>query len=162
MHRFYVARNLATNFAIGYEEEPDNFYIIGQTLGNAPLISCRIYGPSGEFLFGLDSNKLTPDSPSRFRVSAVGTRPGWSIQDDTGKDVLSIETLEGEEAKQIVHSLEVASHIEDDIVQRALEQLDGDVDKVTRIYGVMFDKNEKLAAWGDENGLSVNCPCLLA
>ena len=147
MHCFYVVKNLAPSFVIGYETEPDDFYIMGQTLLNAPVISGRIYGPNGEFLFGLISNKLATDYPGRFRLVGLGTRPGWSIQDDTGHNVLTIETLEGEEAKQIVHSLEQAFQEE--------------IDKITRIYGEFFDKHGNLAARGDESGLEVNCPCIL-
>jgi len=161
MHCFYVAKNIAPSFVIGYETEPDNFYLMGQTLLNAPVISGRIYGPNGEFLFGLTSNKLTTDSPTGFRLAGLGTRLGWSIQDDTGKDVLTIETLEGEEARHIVHSLEQAFGKEDEIARRARGELTGDVDKITRIYGEFFDKYGNLAARGDEGGLEVNCPFML-
>jgi len=147
MHRFYVAANLVSQFIIGYEGEPDNFYIMGQTLLNAPIISGRIYGPNGEFLFGLISNKLATDYPGRFRPVGLGTRPGWSIQDDSGQDVLTIETLEGEEAKQIVHSLEQAFPEE--------------IDKITRIYGEFFDSHGDLAARGDASGLEIHCPYIL-
>jgi len=160
MHCFYVAKNLAPVFIVGYETEPDNFFIMGQTLLNAPVISGRIYGPNGEFLFGLISNKLSSDYPGRFRLAGLETRPGWSIQDDMGKLVLTIETLEGEEAKQIVHNLEGAIR-EDEIARRALEELTGDIDKITRIHGEFFDKHGNLAAWGDEGGIEVNCPFML-
>ena len=158
MHLFYVGTNLVDAFAIGYPTEPDNFYIAGETLFNAPLISCRILGPSGEFLFGLEKNKLTPDSPSRYRQLAFRTQPGWCIKDDTDKDVLAIETVEGEEAKETVRSLD-QSFPEDDLsAHSVMEQLARDADKVTRIYGEFFDKQGRLAARGDEAGLSLNCP----
>ena len=161
MHCFYVAGNLAPAFIIGYETEPDNLFIMGQTLLNAPVVSGHIFGPNGEFLFELISNKLTSDYQSRFRVVGLETRPGWSIQDDMGKDVLTIETLEGEEAKQVVYSLEQAFHKDDEIAHRAGEELNGDVDKITRIYGEFFDKHGNLAARGDKGGLQVNCPYML-
>lgn len=161
MHRFHVAANLVSSFVAGYETEPDNFYIIGQAVGNAPLISCRIHGPGGEFLFGLENNKLTPDSPSEYKQKGYRSRPGWSVQDDTGKDIFIIETLEGEEAKHIVRSLEHEVGKEDDVVHRLLEELDSDGDKITRIYGEFFDNQGKLAARGDESGLEINCPCIL-
>jgi len=161
MHCFYVAKNLAPGFVIGYETEPDNFYIVGQTLLSAPVISGRIYGPNGEFLFGLVSNKLTSDSETRFRLAGLGTRPGWSIQDEMGKKVLTIETLEGEEAKHIVQSLGQVLEKEDEMAGRALEEFTADIDRVTRIYGAFFDKHGNLAARGDEGGIEVNCPFML-
>jgi hypothetical protein len=161
MHRFYVATNLVSSFVAGYETETDNFYIIGQAVGNAPLISCRIHGPSGEFLFGLENNKLTPDSQGRYRQTGLGARPGWSVQDDMGKDVLIIETLEGEEAKQIVRSLEQGVGKEDEVAHRLLQEIDSDVDKVTRIYGEFYDSQGNLAARGDESGLEIHCPYIL-
>ena len=161
MHRFHVAANLVSSFVAGYETELDNFYIVGQAVGNAPLISCRIHGPGGEFLFGLENNKLTPDSPSKYKQKGSRPRPGWSVQDDTGKDVFTIETLEGEEAKQIVRSLEQGVRKEDEVAHRLLQELDSDGDKITRIYGEFFDNQGKLAASGDESGLKINCPYIL-
>ena len=162
MHRFYMGTNLVRYFVIGYETEPDNFYIKGETLGDAPVISCRIHGPNGDFLFGLYSNKLTRDSLSIYRRLGFRRRPGWSIQDDTGKDVISIETVEGEEARQIVRNLAKRFRKEDETAQRMIEELSQKIDKVTRIYGELFDKYGKLAAHGDENRLLVNCPLTMA
>jgi len=161
MHRFHVAANLVSSFAAGYESEPDNFFILGETLGNAPVLSCRIYGPNGDFLFGLISNKLTKDSPGKYKQKGSRSRPGWSVQDDTGNNVFIIETLEGEEANQIVRSLEQGVRKEDEVAHRLLEELDSDGDKVTRIYGEFFDNQGKLAARGDESGLEINCPHIL-
>ena len=161
MHRFYVAANLASSFAAGYETEPDNFYIVGETLGNAPVLSCRIYSPNGEFLFGLISNKLTKDTPNKYSQKGARARPGWSVQDDTGRDIFIIETLEGEEAKHIVLGLEQVVRKEDEVAPRVLQELDGEVDKVSCIYGEFFDNHGNLAARGDENGLEINCPFML-
>jgi hypothetical protein len=161
MHRFYVAGNLVSSFVAGYETEPDNFFILGETLGNAPVLSGRIYGPNGEFLFDLISNKLTKDSPSAFRQLGRRKRPGWSVQDDTGKDVFVIETLEGEEAKQIVRSLEQGVGKEDEVAHRLLQDLADDGDNITCLYGEFFDNQGNLAARGDENGLEINCPYIL-
>jgi len=157
-----MATNIVSYFMIGYETEPDNFYIKGETLGDAPIISCRIHGSNGDFLFGLDSNKLTRDSPSGYRRLGFRRRPGWSIKDDTRKDVIGIETIEGEEAKQIVRSIAKLFRKEDNPAQRVIEELSQKVDKVTRIYGEFFDKYGKLAARGDKNGLIVHCPITLA
>ena len=157
MHLFYVGTNLVSAFAIGYATEPDNFYIIGETLFDAPLISCRIHGPNGDFLFGLEKNKLTPRSPSRYKQLAF-RRPGWCIQDDTGKDVLAIETVEGEEARQIVRSLAEQLGAEEELARSDIDESALKETKITRIYGEFFDKHGGLAARGDETGLSVNCP----
>ena len=158
MHLFYVGTNLVSAFAIGYGTEPDNFYIIGETLFDAPLISCRIHGPNGDFLFGLEKNKLTGDSPSTYRQLGFQRRPGWCIQDDTGKDVLAIETVEGEEAKGIVRRLAQKLGQEEELAQDEIDEFALKATKITRIYGEFFDKHGGLAARGDETGLSVNCP----
>jgi len=144
-----VGTNLVNAFAIGYPTEPDNFYIAGETLFDAPLISCRIRGPGGEFLFGLESNKLTVDSPSGYRQLGSQEHPGLCIQDDTGREILAIETVEGEEAEEVVRSL---------AEQLGKEELAPKATKITRMYGEFFDKHGRLAARGDATGLSLNCP----
>ena len=149
MHCFYVGANLVNAFAIGYPSEPDDFYIAGETLFDAPLISCRIHGPGGEFLFGLESNKLTVDSPSECRQLGSREHPGWCIQGESGREILAIETVEGEEAEEVARSL---------AEQSGEEELAPKATKITRIYGEFFDKHGRLAARGDAIGLSLNCP----
>ena len=158
MHLFHVGTNLVSAFVIGYPTEPDNFYIAGETLFNAPLISCRIHGPNGDFLFGLERNKLAGDSLSRYSQLGIQRQPGWYIQDDTGRDVLAIETVEGEETKEIVRSLAAQLGTAEELAPSEIDERTRDVDKITRIYGEFFDKHGGLAARGDETGLSVNCP----
>ena len=147
MHCFCVGANLVSAFAIGYPSEPDDFYIAGETLFGAPLISCRIHGPGGEFLFGLESNKLTADSPSGYRQLGSEERPGWCVQDDAGRQILAVETIEGEEAEEVVRSLAQPS---------GDGELGAKATRITRIHGEFFDKQGRLAAWGDATGLSLN------
>ena len=158
MHLFHVGTNLVSAFAIGYPTEPDNFYIAGETLFDAPLISCRIHGPNGDFIFGLERNKMTGDSPSGYRQLGSQRQPGWSIQDDTGKNVLAIETVEGDEAEEIVCSLAQKLGEEEELARSDIDESVLKETKITRIYGEFFDKHGKLATRGDETGLSLNCP----
>jgi hypothetical protein len=152
-----VGTKLVSAFAIGYPTEPDNFYIAGETLFDAPLISCLIRGAGGEFLFGLESNKLTVDSPGGYRQLGSQERPGLRIQDDTGRDVLAIETLEGEEVEEVVRSL--AEQLgEEELALSDIDESALKATKITRIYGEFFDKHRELAARGDATGLSLNCP----
>jgi len=130
MHYFDVATNFVQRFIIGYKSEPDNFYLEGETVHDAPVISCRVYDPKGQFIYGLHKNNLTSDTPSRYRFML--TKEGWHrVIDDKGNELLRIETIEEER------------------------------NRITRIYGEFFDNQGKLAARGDEHGLSVNCPLKL-
>ena len=158
MHLFHVGTNLVSAFVIGYPTEPDNFYIAGETLFDAPLISCRIHGPNGDFLFGLERNKQTGDSLSGYSQIGIQRQLGWCIQDDTGRDILAIETVEGEETKEIVRRLAEQLGAAEELAPSEIDELTREVDKITRIYGEFFDKHGDLAAWGNETGLSVNCP----
>jgi len=95
MHYFDVATNLIQRFIIGYESEPDNFYLEGETVHDAPIISCRVYDPKGQFTYGLHKNNLTSDTPSRYRFML--TKEGWHrVIDDEGNELLRIETTEEE------------------------------------------------------------------
>jgi cysteinyl-tRNA synthetase len=90
MHLFNVATNLCQRFVIGYEAENDNFYLKGETLGNRPVLSCRIFDSRGKFLYGLERNNLTPAS-SRYRFML--TKEGWhKVVDDKGNELLRIES----------------------------------------------------------------------
>ena len=156
MHLFHVGTDLVSAFAVGYPTEPDNFYIAGETLFDAPLVSCRIHGPGGEFLFGLERNKLTGDSLSSYKQLAFH-KPGWCIQDDNGKDILAIETVEGEAVEEIVRILAERLGAEE-LAPSEIDEAALKATKITRIYGEFFDKHGRLAAWGDEGGLLANCP----
>jgi hypothetical protein len=95
LHYFNVATNLMQRFMIGYESEPDNFYLKGETVRNAPIISCRVYGPKGQFTYGLHKNNLTSNTPSRYRFML--TKEGWHrVIDDEGNELLRIETTNQE------------------------------------------------------------------
>jgi len=101
LHYFNVATNLMQRFIIGYESEPDNFYLKGETVHDAPVISCRVYGPKGQFAYDLHKNNLTSDTPSRYRFML--TKEGWHrVIDDEGNELLRIETTK-KEGNQITH-----------------------------------------------------------
>jgi len=90
MHCFNVATNLVERFMVGYKSE-DNFYLKGETVRDAPVVSCRVYGSKGQFAYGLHKNNLTSDTPSRYRFML--TKEGWHrVIDDEGNELLRIET----------------------------------------------------------------------
>ena len=129
MHYFNVASNLCQRFKVGYPEEDDNFWLVGETYQDKPLVSCRVYDEQGDFLYGLDRNKLSANTPGRFRFML--TKEGWhQVVDDKGDKLLRIES-----------------------------RLDQQRNKVTQIFGRFFDKHGRLAAEGvEEKGLLVSCP----
>ncbi len=91
MHYFNVATNLCSRFTIGYPEEPDNFFLSGETRGSKPFVSCRILDRSGNFLYALRDNNLTPES-SNYRLTL--TKEGWhKIIDAVGNELLVIQTI---------------------------------------------------------------------
>lgn len=95
MHYFNVATNLTQRFIIGYESEPDNFFLEGETAYDAPVISCRVYDSKGQFIYGLHKNNLTSDTPSRYRFML--TKEGWHrVIDDKDNKLLRIEIIEEE------------------------------------------------------------------
>lgn len=61
MHFFNIATNLTNGpFMIGYENEPDNFYLKGETIKDSPEVSCRIFSSKGELMFSMTRNQLAP------------------------------------------------------------------------------------------------------
>ena len=128
MQYFNVATNICQRFAIGYPSQPDNFFLEGEIRGNKPFISCRVFDNKGSLLYGLEKNNLTKDTSSRYKFTV--TKEGWHrIVDEENNELLKIESV-----------------------------LDNNGNTVTNIYGEFYDKEGKLAARGDTNGLLVNCP----
>jgi len=128
MHFFNVATNLCKRFVIGYEKEHDNFYLRGETLLDKPAVSCRIFDNEGKFLYGLERNNLTSDTPSKYRFML--TKEGWhKVVDNVGNELLRIES-----------------------------RVDEHGNIVTYIFGTFFDRDGNLAAEGKETGLLVSCP----
>ena len=90
MHFFNIATNLTNRFMIGYEDDPENFYLQGETMGEMFQISCRIFDSEGHFLFALDRNHLSLTSSSRFRIESEANK--LVVIDNEGNILLQIET----------------------------------------------------------------------
>ncbi len=90
MHFFNIATNLTNKFMIGYEDDLENFYLKGETMGETFQISCRIFDSKGHFLFALEINHLSPMSSSRFRIESEANK--LVIIDNKENILLHIET----------------------------------------------------------------------
>lgn len=92
MHFFNIATNLTNGpFMIGYETDPDNFYLTGKTVADSPQVSCRIFDSNGSLLFSMTENSLTKGDLGRLYVEAD---PGkfLMVKDYDGSLFLKIET----------------------------------------------------------------------
>ena len=128
MHFFNIATNLCQRFAIGYEEEPDNFFLRGEAALDRPYVSCRVFDSEGKFLYGMERNRLSADTSPAYRYKI--TKEGWhTVSDDEGRELLRIESKKDEAGND-----------------------------VTYIMGEFYDRQGKLAARGAPDGLLVNCP----
>ena len=60
MHFFNIATNLTNGpFMVGYENDPTDFYLKGETVGDKPLVSCRILDLKGHLLLSMERNKIS-------------------------------------------------------------------------------------------------------
>ena len=101
MHFFNVATNLTNGpFMIGYEDDPENFYLKGETSGNEPQLSCRIFDSKGRFLFSMVRNLLSPEGEKEFRVESEANK--LVVTDDEGHALLKIETRD-EAGKRVTY-----------------------------------------------------------
>jgi hypothetical protein len=94
MHFFNIATNLTNGpFMIGYEDQTDNFYLKGETVEDAPQISCRIFSSKGGLLFSMTRNNLAKGALGRLYME---TQPGklLVVKDYDGNLFLKIETRE--------------------------------------------------------------------
>jgi hypothetical protein len=91
MHFFNIATNLTNGpFMIGYEDDLENFYLKGETVGNRPQVSCRIFDSKGRFLFSMFRNRLSRGEEKQFRIESEADR--LVVTDDEGHTLLEIET----------------------------------------------------------------------
>lgn len=100
MHFFNIATNLTDGpFIIGYEDQPDNFYLKGETLGEDPKISCRIFDSEGKKLFSIKNNKLTESHTEKFNVTSE--KDTLQVTDAKGNLLLKIETRQDAHANRV-------------------------------------------------------------
>lgn len=91
MHFFNIATNLTDGpFMIGYENEPDNFYLKGEIVGDNPQISCRIFNSKGKQLFSMTRNVLSSDDEDTFRV--LPDQANLEVVDNEGRLLIKLET----------------------------------------------------------------------
>lgn len=91
MHFFNIATNLTSGtFTIGYEDDPENFFLKGETVKDGPQISCRIFDFEGHFLFSMDRNRLSQKAENKFSIKSEASK--LEIIDDKGHMLLKIET----------------------------------------------------------------------
>ena len=101
MHFFDIATNLTNGpFMIGYEDDPENFYLKGETLGNAPQVSCRILNSKGRLLFSMVRNRLSPESEKGLRIEYEADK--LAVIDDEGHTLLKIQTRD-EVARRVTY-----------------------------------------------------------
>jgi len=75
---------------VGYEDDPENFYLKGETVANSPQVSCRIFDSKGRFLFSMFRNHLSRGEEKQFRIESEANR--LAVTDDEGHTLLKIET----------------------------------------------------------------------
>ena len=93
MHFFNIATNLTNGpFMIGYEDQPDNFYLKGETVAEAPQVSCRIFDSKGELLLSMTRNTLAPGDKHKFRIESEPGR--LAVKDNDGNLLMVLETRE--------------------------------------------------------------------
>jgi len=91
MHFFNVATNLTNGpFMIGYENEADNFYLKGETVGGIPQISCRLFNSKGEWLFSMTRNVLSSSDEGRFHIASGEGK--LEVMDNKGNLLVKLET----------------------------------------------------------------------
>jgi hypothetical protein len=99
MHFFNIATNLCSRFTIGYPNDSENFFLIGRTENDKPMISCRVLDKRGKTIYGLKDNNLSENS-GQYRI--LVTREGWHrVTDDDGHELLLIETRLDNKGTQI-------------------------------------------------------------
>jgi len=95
MHFFNIATNLTSGpFTIGYEDDPENFFLKGETVKDGPQISCRIFDSEGHFLFSMDRNRLFQKAENKFSIKSEVSK--LEVIDDKGRMFLKIETRDKE------------------------------------------------------------------
>lgn len=100
MHFFNIATNLTDGpFTIGYEDQHDNFYLKGATLGEDPQISCRIFDSEGKQLFSIKKNNLEQSFKEDFNVTSE--KNSFQVTDVKGNLLIRIETHQDGQGNRI-------------------------------------------------------------
>jgi hypothetical protein len=133
MHFFNIATNLTPGpFVIGTEEDPEDFYLKGETRNEQPSVSGRILNAQGRLVVEFRKNELIRVIPGETRL-AKKTPTTFRIWDDLRRiEYMRIETIEEKPGY-----------------------------RVTYVFGEFYDKYGRLAAQGNDRGLIVNCPLKL-
>jgi len=127
--------NIHTNLikgpiTIGYENDPDNFYLKCEMVGDEPLITGRILDNKGNIILLINQNTIIPDKYRINKFTIKRTKDNFNISIKC-KTIVKMETR---------------------------NEIKG---RITYIHGQFHDKNMKLAAYGNDRGLSVNCPIFI-
>lgn len=89
MHFFNVATNLTMGpFMVGYENDPYNFYLKGETVEDEPLISCRILDTKGHVLLSMERDKISHGKG----ISIEKNVDKLVIFNEKGQTIIKIET----------------------------------------------------------------------
>lgn len=90
MHFFNIATNLTNGpFMVGYENDPTDFYLKGEIVGDKPLVSCRILDFKGHLLLSMERNKIS-HREKELRIKKNANE--YAIFVDDGQILLKIVT----------------------------------------------------------------------
>jgi len=102
MHFFKIgSRLIEAPLTIGWEQQPNNFYLKGEVIESRVLISGRCYGPKGKFLFELRNNLLFNNSNSEFKQFFFFN--GFRIDDEVNRDMMVVETFRDDGGNKITY-----------------------------------------------------------
>jgi len=91
MHYFNIATNLTNGpFMVGYEDDPDNFYLKGEIVEGEPRVSCRIFDSKGRFLFSMEKNIMA--YPNKEGIHFESETNKLVVFDDENHTFLKLET----------------------------------------------------------------------
>lgn len=102
MHFFKIGdRLIEAPMTIGWEQQPNNFYLKGEVIDNRVVISGRFYGPEGEFLFELKNNLMSNNKKPEF--NHIFFFNGFRIDDEVNRDVMVVETFRDDQGSKITY-----------------------------------------------------------
>jgi len=102
MHYFKITdRLIESPVIIGWQQQPNNFYLKGHVIDNRVLISGRFYGPEGKFLFELRNNLLFNNADSEFKQ--IFFFNGFRIDDEVNRDVIVVENFRDDQENRITY-----------------------------------------------------------
>jgi len=99
MHFFNIATNLTNGpFMVGYENDPTDFYLKGEIVGDKPLVSCRILDFKGHLLLSMERNKIS-HREKELRIKKNANE--YAIFVDDGQILLKIVTRDEKESGKL-------------------------------------------------------------